>query len=77
MKTLTPTSHVVGSYPHPSPNRKPHPYLGKSKSQLEQELLRLNYQITHFLHWLYVVELGLVLSFDKQICVQVGDFDIF
>lgn len=75
MKALTPTSHAIGSYPQPPQN--PHFYLGKSKSHIEQKLLRLNYSSIEFMHWLYVLELGLVLSFDKQICVKVGDFDSF
>lgn len=43
-------------------------FLGKPKSAIITQLG----DYVEFLHWLYVPALGLVLSFDKQICCGVG-----
>lgn len=45
-----------------------HHFLGKSKSVIIKHLG----DYVEFLHWLYVPKLGVVLSFDKQVCCQIG-----
>lgn len=71
MKTLIPTTATVGSYTI-SQSLNQHAYLGKSKWQIKQDLQHTASQITEFADWLYVLELGLILSFRHQVCVQVG-----
>lgn len=47
------------AYPH---------FLGKSKS-----VIMANFSdAIEFLHWLYLPTLGVILSFDKQICCDIG-----
>lgn len=46
-------------------------FIGLSKAQIRQDLLRLNLASVEFVHWLAIPDLGLVLSFDHQICVDV------
>lgn len=45
-----------------------HSFLGKSKSAIMTNFT----DSVEFLHWLYLPTLGLVLSFDKQICCHIG-----
>ena len=83
MKTFTPLYQTVGTSTAMSCGIQPtnctfqsttdyaH-YVGQSQSQIEQAFVRLNYHMTQFSHWLYVYELGLVLSFSHQICIKVG-----
>lgn len=44
--------------------------LGQSKSAILAYFGTGN--CVEFLHWLYVPRLGVVLSFDKQICFDIG-----
>ncbi len=44
--------------------------LGKSKSTILAYFAKDD--CVEFLHWLYVPTLGMVLSFDKQICSDVS-----
>lgn len=43
-------------------------FLGKSKSSIIADTKHY----IEFLHWLYLPSLGVVLSFDKQICYQIA-----
>lgn len=43
-------------------------FIGKNKSAILQQLLRLNLNYTEFVHWLAIPKLGILLKFDKQIC---------
>lgn len=43
-------------------------FLGKSKSAIMAHFA----DSVEFLHWLYLPKLGLVLSFNKQICDKIG-----
>ena len=83
MKTFTPLYQTVGTSTAMSCGIQPTTcdfqdttgyahYVGQSQSQIERALVRLNYHMTQFAHWLYVYELGLVLSFSHQICIKVG-----
>ena len=45
-----------------------HDLIGLSKSAI----MRHFEGAVEFLHWLYLPTLGLILSFDKQICFQVN-----
>ena len=42
-------------------------FLGKSKSTIIKQLG----DYVEFIHWLYVPKLGVMLSFDKQVCCGV------
>lgn len=43
-------------------------FLGKSKTLIMHHVG----DYVEFLHWLYLPKLGVLLSFDKQICCEVG-----
>ncbi len=47
-------------------------FLGKSKPAIIKELGTCHAMYCEFLHWLFVPTWGVVLSFDRQICCQVG-----
>lgn len=47
-------------------------FLGKNKSTIIKELMEHHATYCQFAGWLFIPTWGMVLSFDKQVCCQVG-----
>lgn len=68
---LTPVNLITSDLNNVDLFVNPMDYLGKTRSSIVQDLLRLNLPYEAFLYWLAVPSLGLLFSFKVQICINI------